>query len=359
MLKKLDIYMLKKYIAAFFFVMLLLTLVICVVDYAEKSDDFNDAGLSLLDVLKDYYLYYIPFLANIISPLFVFISTIYVANRLASHTEIIAMLSSGMNMWRIMVPFVLGGVLVGSLIFYGVGWVIPKANIKRLEFETKYLDGLDYSVGDDIHVNVNDTTYAYVQTYRHTSGTAYHFTLEQFKDKQLVRKLSTHRIDWDSVTSKWKLHPYWERTYDNGKETLKKYAKKDTLINLFPVDFQNVTGDQIYMTLGELKKEVKRRKDRSLGMWEDYEIEYHVRTAYPMAIIILTVMGFLVAARKTRNGSAGSLVVGFALAFIYYVLLQLGTGVVGGMGLPLWLGAWMPNFIFVFVNVLLYRNIPK
>lgn len=359
MYKILDRYILKKYIGAFLFVMFLLTLVICLVDYSEKSEDFTDGGLSVWDAIQQYYFYYVPFLANVISPLFVFISTIYVANRLASHTEIVAMLSSGMNMSRIMLPFVVGAMLIGGVIFYSVGWMIPKANLKRIEFELKYFGENEYEVEDDVHLSLDDSTLVYAQSFRIKSNVAYQFTLERIRDKQVVRKISTYRADWDTTQGKWKLYPYTLRTFEDGVETVQKMPTIDTTINLQPIDFMSRESDYLNMTLGELKQEVQRRKERSLGMWEDYEIEYYTRFSYPVAIIILTIMGFLVSARKSRTGTAGPLVVGFALAFVYYVLLQLGKGIVGDLGMPLWAGPWIPNLIFIFVNIGLYKNIPK
>ena len=359
MFKILDRYILKKYIGAFVFVMLLLTLVICLVDYSEKAEDFADGGLTVVDAIQQYYFYYLPFLANIISPLFVFIATIYVANRLASHTEIVAMLSSGMNMSRIMLPFVIGGAIIGGVIFYSVGWVIPKANLKRINFEMKYFGENEYEVEDNIHLNLDDSTYVYAQNFRIKSNVAYQFTIERVRDKQVVAKISTYRADWDTTNLKWKLYPYTLRTYENGIEKLSKMPSIDTALNLRPIDFMSREGDFLNMTLSQLKKEVKRRKERSLGKWEDYEIEYYTRYSYPIAIIILTIMGFLVSARKSRTGTAGPLVVGFVLAFVYYVLLQLGKSIVGDFGMPLWAGPWVPNVVFIFVNIALFKNIPK
>ena len=89
-MKLLDLYIIKKYLTTFVFTVLILVSVICVIDFTEKNDDFIKHSLGFVKIVKDYYLKLIPFYANLLSPITVFIATVFVTAKLASHTEIVA-----------------------------------------------------------------------------------------------------------------------------------------------------------------------------------------------------------------------------------------------------------------------------
>ena len=74
---KLDWYILKKFLVTFFFCLLLFTVIAVAVDSSEKTDDFVKTGLGTADIIKKYYLGFIPFIWSLLFPLFVFIAVIF------------------------------------------------------------------------------------------------------------------------------------------------------------------------------------------------------------------------------------------------------------------------------------------
>ncbi len=162
-MKLLDRYILKKFLSAFFFVVLVLISIIVVIDFTEKNDDFIKRNADAHSIIFDYYLNFIPYYANLLSPITVFIATVFVTAQLASRTEIIAILSSGVSFRRVMVPYLIGSAIIGGIIFYLNGWVIPDANKVRVEFEKKYLKDQFYNVDRNIHRKVAPELYAYME----------------------------------------------------------------------------------------------------------------------------------------------------------------------------------------------------
>ena len=124
---------------------------------------------------------------------------------MAGHTEIIAILSSGVSFQKIVVPFFIGSALVGVINFVLNGWVIPNSNKSRLEFELQHLKSKYYFDQRNVHIQVAPDTYLYMQSYNNSNQTGYHFTLEKFEDNKLIEKLNANRIEWDSVKQKWRL----------------------------------------------------------------------------------------------------------------------------------------------------------
>jgi lipopolysaccharide export system permease protein len=359
-MKILDVYILKKYLSTFIYLVFALCLIICVIDYSEKIDDYKDANLTLWEIITGYYAHMVPYLANFLSPLLIFISTILVTARLAGHTEITAILASGVSFNRILLTYFFGAALLALLTFYLIGWVIPQSNAKRIDFEIQRLGEGSAQDVQNIHLRVNDSTYLYLQHYNEASNTGHNFTLETLKDNDLTYRLKSNRVQWDSINKTWGCSFYSIRTYINKTE---KLVKGDSILKLkigvSPEDFQPRYNVHQMLTLPQLERFIERERVKGTGGLEVYWMEYYERFTYPFAIIILTLMGVIVSARKNRNGIANQLVIGFVLCFVYYAFLQLGRSFTQSDDLHPLMSAWIPNVVFIFTGLVLYKLVPK
>jgi lipopolysaccharide export system permease protein len=319
--KILDVYILRRFLTTFFFVVLIVIAVLSVIDYTEKSDAYIKHNVPWSEIINDYYLNFIPYILNMLSPIIVFITTVLVNSKLSSHTEIIAMLSSGMSFRRFLVPYIVGAVMLGGLIFYMVGWVVPHTSKKRVAFELKYIDSPFYYDKRNNHFKLNDSTYAYMETYSSYDNRGYRFTLETIKGQQLMAKLSSDLISWDSVKSRWHVDRYEVHTFDEGRETITTGYSLDTALNLYPRDFQNQLKKEATLDLPELEAFITEQITRGADNFEVYLNEKYERYAYPFAVIILTIMGVIISSRKSRRGTGYQIAIGFALAFLYVLFV--------------------------------------
>src|ERR1700744_660250 len=144
-MKILDWYILKKFLSTFFFAILLFTLISVVVDISEKTDDFVKSGLSLGQIIMQYYIGFVPYIIAFLFPLFVFLAVIFFASKMAARTEVIAILSAGVSFRRYLRAFVVGGVFLGLLLWWADRFVIPRANQIRTDFQAKYVDNDPYN----------------------------------------------------------------------------------------------------------------------------------------------------------------------------------------------------------------------
>src|SRR5687768_5756991 len=127
-MKKIDSYILKKYLSTFFFCLILLTAIVIVVDISEHTDDFVKSKLSVWRIITDYYFGFIPRIDAMLFPLFTFISVIFFTSKMAGRSEIIAILSSGVSFQRFLLPFIIGGLILSTILWIGYQYVVPKAN---------------------------------------------------------------------------------------------------------------------------------------------------------------------------------------------------------------------------------------
>src|SRR4051812_9255843 len=201
-MKLLDRHILQRFLSTFFFVVLILLAVITVIDLTDKMDKFAKAGVTSGQI-AGYYLDYIYWIGGFITPITIFIATVYVCAQMARRTEIIAILSNGISFRRFLLPFFVGAFVVATISFVLNGWVIPNASKSRLAFEAQYLKGKFYYDKRNLHIQVAPGIYLYLQSYNNTSNIGYHFTMEKFEENRLIEKLTANRIEWDSVKQKW------------------------------------------------------------------------------------------------------------------------------------------------------------
>jgi lipopolysaccharide export system permease protein len=357
--KILDRYILKNFLITYLFVAFVIVLIICMIDYTEKVDDFIEKKAPASAILFQYYLNLIPYWINYISPLMVFIATVFFTSRIAARTEIVAMLSSGISFGRLLLPYFMGAAVLGGVMFLLVGWVLPRANKIRNAFEQKYVKDEFYFDGRNVHIKVAPDVYAYLESYNVMTKTGNKFTLETVKGNRLTEKLTADRIVWQPEKNKWTLEDYRIRTLDSLRESLSYGTSLDTTINLRPKDFESDYNLFETFTLPELNEYIALLRSRGADGLEVYLIEKYTRFTQPFAILILTAIGVIVSARKSRRGVGLQIALGFALAFIYILFFLLSKGVAESGNINTLLAVWLPNIIFSIVGVGLYKTLPR
>lgn len=358
-MKTLDRYILKKFLSAFFFVAAIIVSVVCIIDMTEKNEKFIQNQLNAGEILS-YYLDFFAYIANMITPLTVFIAVVFVTAKMASHTEIVAILSSGVSFRRLMVPYLIGALLIGGASFVLTGWILPNSNKSRVAFEIQYFEKpFNYSERD-IHIKVGQNLYLYIQSYQNHSNLGSRFTLEEIEGTQLKEKLSAQTIQWNEDTESWKLRNWKKREFsDDRTERVTFGDQMDTTLNIHPKDFENTYRLYETFTLDELNQYIRELKSRGADDIEVYLIEKYFRFTSPFAVIILTFIGLIVSARKTRGGAGFQIALGFLIAFIYIIFFIFTRSIaeVGGMNPAL--AVWIPNIIFATVGVVLYKTLPR
>ncbi len=178
-----DWYIIRKFLGTFFFCLVLILIIAVVFDFAEKIDNFMEREAPWRAVIFDYYLNFIPYFGTLFAPLFVFIAVIFFTSRMAVNTEIIAILNSGMSFRRMMWPYFLSAMFIAILIFYLTNFIIPRANLVRMDFEDKYYrsQGRRFNVAN-IHRMVSKNVYVYLESFNPTYNRGNKFTVEEFDD---------------------------------------------------------------------------------------------------------------------------------------------------------------------------------
>ena len=357
-MKKLDWYILKKFLGTFIFVVLGLLAIICVIDFTEKNDDFIKYRVSA-ELIGLYYLTFIPFIASLITPITVFIASVFVTAKMASKMEIIAILASGVSFRRLMVPYIVGAVLVAIASFALNSYIIPDTNKFRINFEIAYLGKPFYFSDRNIHFKIGPEAYIYMDRYNNRSDMGYKVTLEKIVDLKLKEKIKANRIEWDTATHKWKLVQWQKRTLHDGYETFESGKSLDTLLNLYPKDFDSKDRLWETLTMFELNDYIALQESRGADDVQVYQIEKYIRYMQPFGVLILMFIGLIVSARKSRRGTGFQIALGFTIAFVFIIMFILSRAIAEANTMNPILAVWIPNIAFSLVGVLLYNTVPR
>lgn len=362
-MKKIDKYIIFTYWRTFLFVCLALSMIAMVIDYSEKVEEFIDEPLlTNHEIIFDYYLNFILWINGLLWPMFSLIAVIFFTSRLANNSEIISILNAGVSFNRMMRPYLIAGGTIALLHFAGNHFFIPRGNKIKLDFEHTYVwKESDKGKTRDIHMFIGPGEKAFVRYYRKKDTTLVDFRLEGFEGNQMKWMLKARSVEWKGEPDHWLIRGYEIRKFDGMKETLINGEGKtiDTTLNLHPSDFVRYTNQKEMLTTPELLQFIAKEKERGLTNTRMYQIEVYRRSADPLAIIILTIIGMAVAARKVRGGMGLHLAMGIVLSAVFIFLSRLSITFATSEGMPALLGVWLPNIIFAVVAAVLVRKAQK
>lgn len=359
-LKRLDRYIIVKFLGTYFFAIALIISISVVFDINENIDRFINNKAPLEAIIFDYYLNFIPYYTNLFSPLFVFIAVIFFTSKLAENSEIIAMFSTGMSFKRLMVPYMISAAIISAVTFMLGTEVIPKGSVTRLKFEELYKKKKSADYARNIQLEVDTGIVAYMERYENYNKTGYRFSLDKFEDHKLVSHLTARRITYDTASyHKWIIRDYMIREMRGMKEVITRGDRIDSIIKMEPQDFLITRGQQETMTSPQLRDYIQKQKQRGFANIKEFEVEYHRRIAMSFAAFILTAIGLSLSSRKVKGGMGLHLGIGLALSFSYILFQTISATFAINGNMPPAIAVWIPNILYLFIAIYLYHKAPK
>lgn len=359
-MKKIDSYILKKYLSTFFFCLLLFTAIVVVIDVSEHTDNFVKSKLPVSTIITDYYFGLVPRIDAMLFPLFVFIAVIFFTSKMAERSEVIAILSSGVSFRRFLVPYWIGSVFLSTLLWLVYQFVLPRANAIWGTFEAKYVDY--YNPADarafpqNYYFRLDSNSYAGIKYYDTISKTGNNFFIQKFEKNRLKYNLRSESIAWDTAARKWKMTGVMERFFTNDKEAIKHHPTLLMAYNFKPVDLRKDEYLKDRLPTPQLKELIRKEEMRGSEGINALLVERYNRDATPVSVIILSMIGVALASRRVRGGSGFHLAVGLVLSVLYILFGRFSLVFATKGSFTPFLAAWAPNIIFGLLAYYFYRR---
>ncbi|MBQ0084989.1 MAG: LptF/LptG family permease [Prevotella sp.] len=361
-LKRLDTYIIGKFIGTYVFSILLIISISIVFDLNENLAGFTEFHAPLRAIVFDYYLNFIPYYTVLFSSLFIFISVIFFTTKLAGNSEIVAMLSAGASFNRLLRPYIISAAMISAMNFYLASYVIPNSNVIRQNFETIYKNKRRVTTAENVQLQVGKGVVAYIEHYDNVHKMAFNFSLDKFENKKLVSHMSASTLRYDTISNEryhWHVTNWRIRELKGMREVITSGAEMDTVVMMEPMDLVFTKGQQETFTSPELLRYISKQQDRGSTNVVQYQVEYYKRIANSFAAFILTIIGASLSAQKRKRGMGLSLGIGLVLSFTYILLQTISASFAIKAGFHPMLASWMPNIIFVFVAFFCYLKAPR
>ncbi len=361
MLKIIDKYIIKKYMSTFFFSTLMFTIIALVVDFSERIQVFITKPLTTKQIIMEYYLPFIPWINGLLWPLFSLITVIFFTSRMAKNSEITAALASGTSYLRLLRPYVISSVILAVILLFANHYLIPEGNKTMKTFENKYVYSNERVRSENIHLFIGPDTKIFLRSFRKadTSGTI--FRLEKFEGNQLVYMLRAGQLKWMGPPNHWQLRNYEIRKFDGEEEELILGRGKtiDTTLQLYPRDFIRYTNEREMMTTQEMVEFIDYEQSKGLDTAKSFIAELHRRSAEPVTIIILSLIGCAISSRNVRGGMGLHLAMGVLIGFMFILISKFAITFATNLDLSAAIAMWSPNVIFGILAVFLIFRAQK
>lgn len=358
MLKILDKYILKKFLGTFFITISMFSLIAIVIDVSEKVEDFFRPDITLKDIIWDYYMGFVPWLYGLLAPILVFISVIFFTSKMAAQTEIIPVLSTGVNYRRFLRPYIIGAIFLTLLSLLMTHFIIPNASKGKLAFETK-MNYSDYSDFSNIHKEIKPNEFLSIRTYSQKSDIAYNFNYDVIIKGHLVSRFSAASLKWEENSKSWVARNWHTRYITDSTEVLHQGLVMDTIFPFDNLEFHkkpSIIAVMNYFEINDYIEEEKRKGSRYIKI---FELEQVKRTAIPCSILVLTIIGVAISSRKSKGGIGMHIAYGMGLASSYVFLGKVAEVFAVNTPLSAGVAVWLPNFIYLGIALFLYQKTPK
>lgn len=354
-----DWYIIRKFLGTFVFTLAIFIAIAVIFDISEKVDDFLRTNAPIKKIIFDYYFNFIPYYVGLLSPLLIFIAAIFFTSKMANNTEIVAILSGGVSFKRLLYPYFVTALFLSIGSYFFNSYTIPNSNKVRVEFENIYINNKYVFKDRNIHMQLDDSTYAYLESYNNQENIGFRFSLEKFDGKALKYKLLSDQIRWDSTKKNWQIVSFSIKRINGLTESIERGDRKDTILAMSPSDFERKDNSIGSLTTPELKEYIEKERKRGASGIEAYDIEYYKRYAMPFSTFILVLIAVSLCSRKVRGGVGAQLGIGIGSSFAYIMLMQFTTTFALKGGLHPAVSVWIPNVIFGIYGLYLLKIAPK
>lgn len=354
-MNRLDRYIFFRLLTITIFVLIVLICIYILIDFSENSDNFSDQGAELSQIWNEYYLNYIPEMIRLVSPVAIFVATLFLTGQMTERLEVIAIKAAGISLYRLAAPYLVFAFSVALLLSVLDAWVIPKSNAERILFEKQYLSNRSDRIDSGgLYRQESPRTIFNVSHFDPNTNTGYRVNLIEFDGENEIRRILTaNRIEWVDSLGVWEAERFRERVFIDNAWSDTTARRHQVELNIIPRDLARRTSDIYQLTYPEAARYIESIERIGAGEINLPRVQFYGRVVYPLSIPVVTLIGFAIAAERRKGGKGFYITMGLVISFIYLVLMKViePFGAAGTLD-PLHAAA-LPHLIFLVVGVVL------
>ncbi len=349
-----DYHIMRRFLTGTVFLIGCLIVFFVVLHYVEFVDDFFDRGASMSQVFLEYYPNFVPDIVRLTSPLAVFLSCVYLTGKLSQQLQLAALQTSGVSLYRLLLPFLVVALAISIFMFWFNGWIVPRTNQTVIEFEQKYLKNKQSQLDpSDIHRQNTPESIVSVGFYDRVAQVAHKVSIQHFGEGQrLLSRTDARRMTWVDSLGSWKMAEVTERTFlDDGQTLFRRIEAMDTVLTIYPRDLARTEREVESMTIPDARDYIEALRRSGANNTGRTIVGYQSKFAYPLANLIVVLIGMPLAAVRRRGGQAVQIGLGLLIAFFYLATMKLVEPFGYSGELPPVVAAWLPHVLFALLGL--------
>ncbi len=365
MIKLLDRYILRQFFTAALVSMAGFIIIYIAVDLMEKLDKFLDHHVPF-PIVVEYYVNFTPQIIALILPVCLLLGSLFATGRMSMASEIVAMRSGGISLYRLMAPFVVASMLLCGAAVYFNGWILPRANVKVEEIiRDRVHEDLISSQQMDMYLQDSPSRIVSMADYSWVQKRGTKVSIQDFDPKDITRMVS--RIDatvilWDSTRNEWHLTDAVQRTFqtDTTAETIRALSAQESYrrFSFTPNELKDRLLKMDEMTNSELKRRIELKQRSGQDVAQD-RVDYQSKYALAFSSLIVVLFGVPFASRKKRGGLSFEFSIAIGIAFVYLTFSKIFQTFGYSGEAPPFLTAWLANILFFIGSLIVIWKAQK
>ncbi len=351
-----DRYLIGKFLSILLFAVIAMITIFVAVNYVENTDRFIDRKVPA-EMIIQYYINFIPHIVTLTLPVDVLLAALFSVGSLARFNEITAIKAGGVSLFRLIMPMVLLGALISLSDFWISENIVPGANKAKSDIWKNYVEraGSQRKIsGDDINLYDPSGVKVIMDRFDKRIMTVYQISVQEFRNQSLVSRTDAHEAVWDSAKHCWVLRDGTQRMFSDSGERVETFRVKEKHDLFFePEDILKGERNPDEMNYHELSAFIEKLK-KSGSRTERWEVDYHLKYAYPLTCLIMIFFGAPVAAIRKKGGAGLNIFLTLIICFSYWILIQTGRYMGYNQTLDPAEAAWSANVIFGLLGLYLF-----
>jgi len=358
----LDRYVLRQFVFTALYSLVAITILFVAINMMDNLDDFLDRHATIL-MIASYYFYFIPEIMKLMTPVAMLLSALFTTGRLSTFNEMTALKSSGVSLYRFMIPIMVFAFLVSAISVYFNGWVVPYANKKKLQIARHYFQkDIQFISKNNIFIQDTKTRILSIGMFDDTRNVATQVSIQDFDPNDQTKMLARYdaqEMRWVPETKSWKLFNGTERQFTASAEVITPFTSHAIgALNFTPDDIrkkQEKPEEMNYTDLGEFIRN-QQRAGHDVSRWL---VDYYGKTAFPFASIIVVLFGIPFSSVKRRSGLGVEFGIAIGISFLYMIFLHVSQAFGYNGDLDPLLTAWLANILFLLSGFFILWRVPK
>jgi len=349
-------YIIKKLLPFFLGALIFISIILNLVDLFMNISKYLEQNAPAKEVFK-IMLYYIPKTVWYGAPIAYLFSVTYILSDLYSKNEMTALFASGISLFKFVLPILLFGAIFSFGMFFLEDRLVVQT-LEKKEFLQKTLLGEIENANNDNIVVISDNSQIIYRAKKYKDETKrleYVYFVFRDENMQLQSIIYSQIAVWNSQKERWDLQNPIQYEAKNDSLVMTGISSKytDRLTESYEI-FRKTSVNVESVNTKDAKIYIEHLKKAGLPFYEALSV-YYKKFSFPFILFLTAFLAVGLTGKTRKNVLLISLSLSIVAVVLFYVFQMVTMVLAKTQVITPFMGAWMPDIVFTFIAILLFR----